>query len=179
MQNKMGTQQEIWKPVADSNGIYYISSHGRVKSYKYGKERILKPGLVGVPGNQYLAVVLTIKSNKKTIKIHRLVALAFIENIENKSTVNHIDTNKLNNHIDNLEWNTSKENINHAWQNGLCESSRLANSKPVIDISNGKKYRSLKLACEDTNQSYTCHKQRHHKKREIQRFFYLNDNGNG
>jgi len=175
----MKTQHEQWKAIAECNGEYHISSHGRVKSYKYGKERILKPGLVGVPGNQYLAVVLTIKSNKKTIKIHRLVALAFIENLENKYTVNHIDGNKLNNHKDNLEWATSKENIIHAWQNGLCESLRLSRSKPVIDITTGEKYDSLKLACEDTNQSYTCHKQRHHKKREIQRFFYINDNGNG
>jgi hypothetical protein len=173
MQKKMGTQQEIWKAIADSNGIYYISDHGRVKSYKYGKERILKPGLVGVTSNQYLAVVLTIQSNKKTIKIHRLVALAFIENLENKYTVNHIDGNKLNNHKDNLEWATSKENIIHAWQNGLCESLRLARSKPVIDITTGEKYDSLKLACKHINETYNCHKQRHHKKSPLQRFFYL------
>jgi hypothetical protein len=175
----MKTQQENWMAIAECNGIYYISDHGRVKSYKFGKERILKPGLVGVSGNQYLAVVLIIKSNKKTIKIHRLVALAFIENIENKPTVNHIDGNKLNNHKENLEWNTSKENIRHAWDNGLCESLRLATSKPVIDIVTGQKYNSLKLACDNNNESYSCHKQRHHKKRKIQRFFYINDNGNG
>ena len=169
----MGTQIEQWKAIAECNGEYYISDHGQVKSYKFGKERILKPGLVGVLGNQYLAVVLTIKSNKKTIKIHRLVALAFIENIENKPTVNHIDGNKLNNHKENLEWNTSKENIRHAWDNGLCESLRLALSKPVIDITTGKKYDSLKLACKHINETYNCHKLRNHKKSQLQRFFYI------
>ena len=52
----MKTQIEEWKAIAECNGIYYISNHGRVKSFKYGKERILKPYLTGVPGNQYYSV---------------------------------------------------------------------------------------------------------------------------
>ena len=64
----------------------------------------------------YLQVCLT---NKNTYSIHRLVALTFIENKENKTEVNHIDGNKLNNHISNLEWNTTQENLEHKRINNL------------------------------------------------------------
>lgn len=171
---KMNTQQENWKAVADSNGIYYISSHGRVKSFKFGKERILKPGLVGKLGNRYLAVFI-----KKSIKVHRLVALAFVPNMDNKPQVNHIDGNKLNNSANNLEWATARENIKHAWDTGLNESKRLAISKPVIDIVTNKKYSSLIAACMEINEPYNLHKLRNFKKSKRQRFFYIQHNGNG
>ena len=64
----------------------------------------------------YLQVCLT---NKNTYSIHRLAALTFIENKENKTEVNHIDGNKLNNHISNLEWNTTQENLEHKRINNL------------------------------------------------------------
>lgn len=54
-----------------------------------------------------------------TYKTHRPVAMHFIENVEKKSEVNHIDGVKTNNMVSNLEWNTSKENIQHAYKNGL------------------------------------------------------------
>ena len=124
-------------------------------------------------GNQYFFVILKIENKRISKKVHRLVAQAFIDNPNNKPQVNHIDGNKLNNHKENLEWNTSKENIRHAWDNGLCESLRLALSKPVIDITTGKKYDSLKLACKHINETYNCHKLRNHKKSQLQRFFYI------
>ena len=171
---KMNTQ-EIWKPVAECNGEYYVSSWGRVKSFKFGKERILKPSLIG---NGYPAVIITQgKAIKKCYTIHKLMALAFIPNPENKSSVNHKDGNKTNNHIDNLEWMTSKENVQHAWENGLCESKRVAiskaQSKPVMDIISGKKYDSLTLACQDIGENYYTHNSRIFFKRKNQRFFYL------
>jgi len=179
----MKTQHEQWKAIAECNGEYYISDHGRVKSYKRGRERILKPYLVGDLGNQYLAIGICTNGKRKNHKIHKLIALYFIANPCNKLTVNHKDGNKTNNHIDNLEWATSKENIQHAWQNGLCESTRKAvskrHSKAVVDIFTNKKYDSLTKACIDLNESYTRHLQRHFKSSPLQRFFYINDNGNG
>ena len=168
----MNTQEEIWKVIAECNGEYHISNHGRVKSYKCGKERILKPYLLG-GGLPYYAYSLHIKNKRKICKVHRLVALAFIPNPDNKPQVNHKDGNKLNNHIDNLEWMTSKENHQHAWDTGLFEGKRLAKSKAVIDIVTGKKYDALTLACTDINESYVRHKLRIWKKSKLQRFFYL------
>ena len=56
---------------------------------------------------------------KKTFTIHRLVAKAFIENINNSKAVNHKDGNKLNNHYSNLEWCSHSENTKHSYNTGL------------------------------------------------------------
>lgn len=170
---------EQWKPIAECNGEYYISDYGRVKSHKYGKERILKPSLIG---NGYQAVLINSLNKKTKCKtIHKLVALSFIQNPENKPQVNHKDGNKLNNHFSNLEWVTPKENVYHAWRIGLKEKTRLAiiksKSKPVVDIVTGKKYDSLKLACQYINEPYGRHQMRSHIKSQLQRFFYMNDDG--
>lgn len=55
----------------------------------------------------------------KTVRIHKIIALVFVENIYNKPYVNHIDGNKLNNKADNLEWCTPMENSKHAYENNL------------------------------------------------------------
>ena len=98
------------------NGIYEISNLGRVKSLKFNKEKILKstPNRYG-----YYTVGLSKNNIKKTEKVHILVARHFIEYPYNKLQVNHKDGNKENNTISNLEWVTAKENIQHAWKNGL------------------------------------------------------------
>lgn len=56
--------------------------------------------------------------------VHRLVAMAFIDNPHNLKTVNHKDGNKLNNNIENLEWMDNRDNVQHAWDNGLNEIAR-------------------------------------------------------
>lgn len=108
--------KEKWSPIEGFNGYYWISNRGRVKSYKKstrGNERgyIMKPSK---NSNGYLHLGLTdYKGDTKMFKIHRLVAMAFIPNPDNKPQVNHIDEDKENNYIDNLEWVTAKENINY------------------------------------------------------------------
>ena len=96
---------EIWKKINNYEN-YEVSSLGNVRNKNTG--RILKPGIIG---GYYCVGLSNIKT--KTFSVHRLVALTFIENPENKTDVNHKDKNKLNNNLVNLEWNTSKENNTH------------------------------------------------------------------
>lgn len=174
----MGTQIEEWKAVAECNGDYYISDHGRVKSYKFGKERILKPG-TNTKGYQIISICTnTLRPSKL---IHQLVALSFIANPDNKPQVNHKDGNKLNNHIDNLEWVTIRENIQHAWDTGLFEdkrkkcaaSAKLHHSKPVVDLLTGTKYNSLSEACRVIKEPYSRHAMRIFMSYKTIRFIYI------
>ena len=109
---------ETWKDVVGYEGFYQVSNLGRVKSldrivkHSEGYERIhngriLKP-LLDREGYQCLS--LHKESKYKKVKIHRLVALAFIDNPLNKQEVNHLNEIKENNNSDNLEWSTRKEN---------------------------------------------------------------------
>ena len=100
---------EKWK-IINNFSNYEISTEGRVRNLK--TQYILK----GRPSkNGYLQVSIKsdIDSNVKNQYIHRLVAIHFIENPDNKKEVNHIDGNKLNNTLENLEWCTSSENQKH------------------------------------------------------------------
>lgn len=104
---------EIWKKIDDR---YSVSNLGRVKSNYANKEKILKP-TPDVRG--YLKVDLRHGETRKSMMVHRLVALAFIDNPDpdNFKEVNHKDENKANNCVDNLEWCDTKYNCNYGTRN--------------------------------------------------------------
>jgi hypothetical protein len=102
--------EEEWKAVVGYEGIYEVSSLGRVKSLKYGKERILKSG---VNGNGYLHVVLC-KDKKTTIKrVHQLVAESFLNHVTCgfNLVIDHINDIKTDNRVDNLQIVTMRYNV--------------------------------------------------------------------
>lgn len=76
------------------------------------------------------------KGNKSHISIHRLVALSFIDNPQNKPEVNHIDNNKLNNDVSNLEWVTASENRKHAYMYGRLVPPNSEKEKRLENDSN-------------------------------------------
>lgn len=143
---------EIFKDVENYEGYYQISNLGRIKSLqrfaknhsgfkKVLKERYLNP-IIGKTG--YYVVSFKKDGIKKTFKVHRLIAIAFIDKVEGKEFINHKNGIKTDNRIENLEWCTILENNRHSREIGLTNqdgynnvSSKLTEEQ-VIFITNSE-----------------------------------------
>lgn len=118
---------------------YLISNKGYVIDTI--KNKICKERL---SHNGYKIITIVNSNNEyKTVKVHRLVAKAFIPNQDNKPQVNHIDENKENNMVSNLEWVTAKENCNHGTRN-----ERMGNS---LKFKNAIKIKAIDIATGEEN----------------------------
>ena len=162
--------KEEWRGIKGYEGRYQISSFGRVKSLKdrYGnyREKILKPSK---NSQGYLYVILHKNSKVKSFRVHRLVALHFIENPNNYKEVNHKDENKENNKVDNLEWCAHYYNMNYGTRNKRlseklkgrelteehkknlsisCKGSKNPRARKVKCITTGKEFDTVKEAGE-------------------------------
>lgn len=138
---------ETWLPVKGFEGLYEVSDLGRIRSV----ERAVP---FGSSFRHVKSVVrkqqsdrdgyMTVNTSLGTIKVHRAVAEAFIENPDGKPQVNHINGNKADNSVSNLEWATCVENMSHASRTGL------AKHVPVIR-DDGKAYRTVTEAARHNN----------------------------
>jgi hypothetical protein len=100
---------EIWKDVPGW-ALYEVSNLGNVRR----KPVVMKPGKI--PSGHLTVALSHGKGNPRSMYVHRLVALAFLDNPDKKRLVNHIDGNPKNNNLDNLEWATHSENNLHAYR---------------------------------------------------------------
>jgi hypothetical protein len=140
LQEQLSYENEIWKEIKlngfDCNN-YYISNLGRFKNSKGIIMKNYKPHHSGY---------IYVRVNIKKFALHRLVALMFIDNADNKPFVNHIDGNKTNNHIDNLEWVTCSENNKHNYTNNIKKKY----TRPIIqydlEMNELNRFNSIKEA---------------------------------
>ena len=128
---------EQWKTIQGYEN-YEVSSEGRIRNKKTGK--ILKPVK---KSNGYLQITLCKDSkHHKVFSVHRLVAIYFIPNPENKPTVNHINENKEDNRVENLEWMTG------------AEQNEYSKSKKVYCYELDQTFDSMKEAEEQTGATH-------------------------
>lgn len=164
----MSELKEIWKAI-DGYSNYEVSNLGNVKSLSYHETGISKNLKGYVDKHGYVVLNLCKNSKCKLVKVHRLVAITFIPNPENKAEVNHINGIKSDNRVENLEWNTRFENQKHAFNNGLNKiydhqkiAISKAHAKKVIDMKTGEVFNSMRSAAKRiginkiTLQSYLC-----------------------
>lgn len=147
--------KEIWKDVVGFEGAYQISNRGRIKSFKR-----LKTGKILSNVNKtgwYLNVVLKYKKRQRYVKIHQLVAEAFLgKRPFDNAEINHKDANKQNNCVENLEYVTRLENVIHAAKihnYAFCKSMNYYNQRirprPVLQYSLDGKFIAEYYNCAD------------------------------
>ena len=132
-----------WRDVKGYDGLYQVSDDGQVRSMDRvctGKRNRAIKGKVlkqTKTSTGYLKVELCKDGRKISTKVHRIVAMAFIENPDGKPNINHIDNNPLNNNVKNLEWCTQKENMIHARKIGAIKKKimpRIATDEVIDSI---------------------------------------------
>jgi len=111
-------EQEIWKDIVGYEGVYKVSNLGKLWRLKDNKQDYKNTQ------GRYQSVVLTKNKQATQFPLHRLVALMFIPNPDNKPFVNHKNGIKNDNRAINLEWCTQSENMKHAWSTGLYSNEK-------------------------------------------------------
>lgn len=150
-------ENEIWKPI-EKYPDYEVSNLGKVRSYKLGKNGcILKPRKTSEKKPYYFLYLLNDKGKYQLVRVHRLVAFAFVPKPIGCNIVNHIDGNKLNNVATNLEWTDHGGNNQHAYDTGL-QKGPTKKFRKVAKMLNDKimeTYPSIAQASRDNNVSDT------------------------
>lgn len=160
-----------WKDIVGYENEYQINQFGEIRtlkdSPKLKKYDVLKPQIS--KSNGYVYQMLYKNGKEKLLRVHRLVAMAFLPNPNNLPQVNHKDGNKQNNSVDNLEWCEQSDNMKHAYKNGLqipSENQRKAiintnklKQKKVCQIKDGEiinTFSGISEASRQTKISISC-----------------------
>ena len=142
---------EIWKSISGYDGNYQVSNLGRVKSFWFGKERILKSSK---DGRGYLSVHLYKDGIRKPFRVHQLVAVYFLNHnpCGHVLIVDHVDNNKLNNNLNNIQVISHRENISKNPPRDKIKSSKYIG---VYFHKRAKKFRScIKINGKQTHLGY-------------------------
>lgn len=133
--------REKWRSVVGYEGLYEVSNFGRIRRIRIVVQTRKKHG--------YMQVSLKDSGGaRKSLRVHRIVAEAFIPNPEGKPQVNHRDENPENNRADNLEWATAAENTNYGGRTARA-AAKNGSKTPVLQIEPG----TLKVIAEYPGQS--------------------------
>lgn len=135
--------EEVWKDIKGYEGMYQVSSFGRVKSIP--RYRVSGKIMDVACNGHYWRIKLSKNGKSRRVMLHRIIAEAFIPNPENKPQVNHINGNKKDNSIENLEWVTISENQIHAIKTGLRPIKTKTGTK-VINTKTMRVFESIKEA---------------------------------
>lgn len=149
---------EIWKSVIGYNGVYQVSNLGRVKKITKNGEIIMKNNLNHIG---YNLIRFSRNGIQKGTSVHRLVAIHFLFNLDNKREVNHKNGIKTDNRVENLEWVSSSENTRHAVKMGLHNGRKGEshhNSKISEKDATFIKYDSNHLTSNELADKYNIHK---------------------
>lgn len=142
--------QEIWKNIKDYEGLYQVSNFGNVRKLRFINNICNKEKIFNITKHKqnsgYLKVILYKEGQYKNKLVHRLVAEAFINNVNNYNDINHKDGNKENNNVNNLEWCTKSYNMKHAYKNNLWSSPNKGKYG-----SNSNKAKKVAMIDKDTN----------------------------
>ena len=149
---------EVWKDIPGYQGYYQASNFGRIRSVEHTKtfikhysdgrdventvtypSRILSQKM----SSGYLGVTTSVDGVVSYPLVHRLVALAFLDNPDDRPQVDHIDGDRTNNKPENLRWVTSKENHANAVKHGTHTSQQVYKKKPVRDVDTGRVFSSM------------------------------------
>ena len=152
-------QNEVWRDVPNYEGFYQVSNLPRVKSFPRKHQLLTKIVSQHPTGGGYLTVTFTKDRQRKNFRVHKLVALCFIEEVDGLDEINHIDENKFNNCVENLMRCNRGYNVNYGCRNllvGYKLMNRPDHSKPVLQIdANGNILRRFRSA-HDAGRFYKC-----------------------
>ena len=155
---------EIWKPVVGYENLYEVSNYGRVRSLDRvdcaGRKRKGKELKQRSDKDGYKRAGLSKNGTSKPLLVHRLVAIAFISNPQNKPQINHKDENKANNCVWNLEWCDQAYNNNYGTRNERATKKRIESIKGKYatkgKYTGAKNPRARKVQCINNGMIFDC-----------------------